>query len=47
MRKGNNMSVNTVRIEAVLEAGTEYENALNFTLDDHIGNVFRTFLAAV
>jgi len=29
------MSVNAVRIEAALEAGTGYEKVLNFTLDVH------------
>jgi hypothetical protein len=47
MRNGNEMSVNAVRIEAALAAGTECENVLNFTLDVHTGNVFRMFLAAI
>jgi len=47
MRNGNEMSVKAVRIEALLESGTEYENVLNFTLDVHTKNVFRTFLAAI
>jgi len=47
MRKDNKMSVNAVRIGAPLRAGAEYENVLNFTLDDLIGNVFRMFLAAI